>query len=143
MRSLEEVQKAIDNAPPIEIDGQLFEQNPKDLRGDSEYSGKEVVTRKEQDKYGDKLKYKARKKKRIVPQTQAYYDRRTRELAKSNPTILKKLSGKDGYQLSDLYLSELDSLKNLGYLPYRNLYWKQYFNFGQEHLGEIWRERVL
>ena len=128
MRSLEEVQKAIDDAPPIEIDGQLFEQNPKDLRGDSEYSGKEVVTRKEQDKYGDKLKYKARKKKRIVPQTQAYYDRRTRELAKSNPTILKKLSGKDGYQLSHLSLSELDSLKNLGYLP-TDINIKQYFPF--------------
>ena len=128
MRSLEEVQKAIDNAPPIEIDGQLFEQNPKDLRGDSEFSGKEVVTRKEQDKYGDKLKYKARKKKRIVPQTQAYYDRRARELAKSNPTILKKLSGKDGYQLSHLSLSELDSLKNLGYLP-ANINIQQYFPF--------------
>ena len=30
MRSLKEVQKAIDNAPPIEIDGKLFEQNKKD-----------------------------------------------------------------------------------------------------------------
>jgi len=128
MRSLEEVQKAIDNAPPIEIDGKLFEQNPKDLRGDSEFSGKEVVTRKEQNKYGDKLKYKARKKKRIVPATQAYYDRRARELAKSNPTILKKLSGKDGYQLSHLSLSELDSLKNLGYLP-TDINIKQYFPF--------------
>ena len=138
MRSLEEVQKAIDNAPPIEIDGQLFEQNPKDLRGDSEYSGKEVVTRKEQDKYGDKLKYKARKKKRIVPQTQAYYDRRARELAKSNPTILKKLSGKGGYQLSHLSLSELDTLKNLGYLP-AEINVKQYFPF-EKKIVEISQE---
>jgi len=128
MRSLEEVQKAIDNAPPIEIDGKLFEQNKKDLRGDSEFSGKEVVTRKEQDKYGDKLKYKSSGKKRIVPATQAYYDRRARELAKSNPTILKKLSGKGGYQLSHLSLSELDSLKNLGYLP-AEINLKQYFPF--------------
>jgi len=128
MRSLEEVQKAIDNAPPIEIDGKLFEQNKKDLRGDSEFSGKEVVTRKEQDKYGDKLKYKSAGKKRIVPVTQAYYDRRARELAKSNPTILKKLSGKGGYQLSHLSLSELDTLKNLGYLP-AEINLKQYFPF--------------
>jgi hypothetical protein len=128
MRSLEEVQKAIDNAPPIEMDGKLFEQNKKDLRGDSEFSGKEVVTRKEQDKYGDKLKYKSTGKKRIVPVTQAYYDRRARELAKSNPTILKKLSGKGGYQLSHLSLSELDSLKNLGYLP-AEINLKQYFPF--------------
>ena len=56
MRTLEEVQKAIDDAPSIKIGDKLFEQNPKDLRGDSEFSGKEVVTRKEQDKYGDKLK---------------------------------------------------------------------------------------
>ena len=128
MRSLEDVQKAINNAPPIEIDGKLFEQNKKDLRGDSEFSGKEVVTRKEQDKYGDKLKYKSSGKKRIVPVTQAYYDRRARELAKSNPTILKKLSGKGGYQLSHLSLSELDSLKNLGYLP-AEINLKQYFPF--------------
>jgi hypothetical protein len=128
MRSLEEVQKAIDNAPPIEIDGKLFEQNKKDLRGDSEFSGKEVVTRKEQDKYGDKLKYKSAGKKRIVPVTQAYYDRRARELSKSNPTILKKLSGKGGYQLSHLSLSELDTLKNLGYLP-AEINLKQYFPF--------------
>ena len=128
MRSLEEVQKAIDNASPIEIDNKLFEQNKKDLRGDSEFSGKQVVTRKEQDKYGDKLKYKSTGKKRIVPVTQAYYDRRARELAKSNPTILKKLSGKGGYQLSHLSLSELDSLKNLGYLP-AEINVKQYFPF--------------
>ena len=128
MRSLEEIQIAIDNAPPIEIDGKLFEQNKKDLRGDSEFSGKQVVTRKEQDKYGDKLKYKSTGKKRIVPVTQAYYDRRARELAKSNPTILKKLSGKKGYQLSHLSLSELDSLKNLGYLP-AEINLKQYFPF--------------
>ena len=128
MRSLEDVQKAIDNAPPIEIDGKLFEQNKKDLRGDSEFSGKQVVTRKDQDKYGDKLKYKSTGKKRIVPVTQAYYDRRARELAKSNPTILKKLSGKAGYQLSHLSLSELDTLKNLGYLP-AEINLKQYFPF--------------
>ena len=128
MRSLEEIQIAIDNAPPIEIDGKLFEQNKKDLRGDSEFSGKQIVTRKEQDKYGDKLKYKSTGKKRIVPVTQAYYDRRARELAKSNPTILKKLSGKGGYQLSHLSLSELDSLKNLGYLP-AEINLKQYFPF--------------
>ena len=128
MRSLEEIQIAIDNAPPIEIDGKLFEQNKKDLRGDSEFSGKQIVTRKEQDKYGDKLKYKSTGKKRIVPVTQAYYDRRARELAKSNPTILKKLSGKEGYQLSHLSLSELDTLKNLGYLP-AEINLKQYFPF--------------
>ena len=138
MRGLEEVQKAIDNAPPIEIDGKLFEQNKKDLRGDSEFSGKEVVTRKEQDKYGDKLKYKSAGKKRIVPVTQAYYDRRARELAKSNPTILKKLSGKGGYQLSHLSLSELDTLKNLGYLP-AEINLKQYFPF-EKKIVEISQE---
>ena len=138
MRGLEEVQKAIDNAPPIEIDGKLFEQNKKDLRGDSEFSGKEVVTRKEQDKYGDKLKYKSTGKKRIVPVTQAYYDRRARELAKSNPTILKKLSGKGGYQLSHLSLSELDTLKNLGYLP-TDINIKQYFPF-EKKIVEISQE---
>ena len=138
MRSLKEVQKAIDNAPQIEIDGKLFDQNPKDLTGRSEFSGKEIITRKEYDKYKDKLEIKGAGKKRIVPVTQAYYDRRARELAKSNPTILKKLSGKGGYQLSHLSLSELDTLKNLGYLP-AEINLKQYFPF-EKKIVEISQE---
>jgi hypothetical protein len=35
----------------------------------------------------------------------------------SNPQILKKMAGTEGYHLSHLSLNELDSLKNLGYLP--------------------------
>ena len=65
MRSLVEIQAVIDNAPTVEIDGKFFEQSSKDLQGRSEYSSKELITRKEHDKYKDKLKYKSTGKKRI------------------------------------------------------------------------------
>jgi len=128
MRSLKEVQKAIDNAPPIEIGNKFFEQNKKDLRGDSEYSGKLVVTRKEQDKYGDKLKYKSTGKKRIEDTSKYTEVRKAKDLKRSNPAILNKISGKKGLQLSHLSLGELDTLKNLGYLP-AEINIKQYHPF--------------
>ena len=66
LRSLAELQKVIDEAPLIEINGKFFEQNPEDLAGDSEYSSKELISRKELDKKGpdgvrnrDKLKFKS------------------------------------------------------------------------------------
>ena len=128
MRTLEEVQSAINNAPPIKIGDKLFEQNKKDLRGDSEYSGKSVVTRKEQDKYGEKLKYKSAGKKRIENTSKYAEARKAKDLYRSNPAILTKLAGKDGLQLAHLSLGELDTLKNLGYLP-ADINIKQYHPF--------------
>jgi len=128
IRTLEEVQKAIDDAPSIKIGDKLFEQNRKDLRGDSEYSGKQVVTRKEQDKYGDKLKYKSAGKKRIEDTAKYTEARKTKDLYRSNPAILNKLAGKEGLQLAHLSLGELDTLKNLGYLP-ADINIKQYHPF--------------
>ena len=128
MRTLEEVQKAIDDAPSIKIGDKLFEQNRKDLRGDSEYSGKQVVTRKEQDKYGDKLKYKSAGKKRIEDTAKYTEARKAKDLYRSNPAILNKLAGKEGLQLAHLSLGELDTLKNLGYLP-ADINIKQYHPF--------------
>ena len=40
LRSLEELQLVIDEAPLLEINGKFFEQNAKDLEGRSEYSSK-------------------------------------------------------------------------------------------------------
>ena len=59
LRSLEELQLVIDEAPLIEINGKFFEQNAKDLEGRSEYSSKELISRKELDKYRDKLNFKS------------------------------------------------------------------------------------
>jgi hypothetical protein len=65
-RSLEEVQAIIDNAPKIQKKNKVVEMTKKDLEGRSEYNnvqkkigpGKIFVTRKELDKFGDKLKFK-------------------------------------------------------------------------------------
>jgi len=69
IRSLEEVQKAIDNAPLLPINGKLYKQNPKDLTGTSEYSSKEVITVRESEKYGKKLKYPTTGAKQIEDPT--------------------------------------------------------------------------
>ena len=83
LRSLAELQKVIDEAPLIEINGKFFEQNPEDLAGDSEYSSKELISRKELDKKGpdgvrnrDKLKFKSTGKKRIEEVNQGNINRR-------------------------------------------------------------------
>jgi hypothetical protein len=83
LRSLAELQKIIDEAPLLEINGKFFEQNPEDLMGDSEYSSKELISRKELDKKGpdgvrnrDKLKFKSTGKKRIEEINQGNITRR-------------------------------------------------------------------
>ena len=83
LRSLEELQLVIDEAPLIEINGKFFEQNAKDLEGRSEYSTKELISRKELDKKGhdgvrnrDKLKFKSTGKKRIEEVNQGNINRR-------------------------------------------------------------------
>ena len=85
LRSLAELQKVIDEAPLIKINGKFFEQNPEDLAGDSEYSSKELISRKELDKKGpdgvrnrDKLKFKSTGKKRIEETNQGNINRRNK-----------------------------------------------------------------
>jgi len=83
LRSVAELQKVIDEAPLLEINGKFFEQNPKDLEGRSEYSSKELISRKELDKKGpdgiknrDKLKFKSTGPKRIEEINQGNITRR-------------------------------------------------------------------
>ena len=90
LRSLEELQLVIDEAPLLEIDGKFFEQNAKDLEGRSEYSAKELISRKELDKKGpdgktnrEKLKFKSAGKKRIEETNQGNINRRNKIIAAS------------------------------------------------------------
>ena len=53
LRSLAELQKIIDEAPLLEINGKFFEQSAKDLEGRSEYSSTELISRKELDSDAD------------------------------------------------------------------------------------------
>ena len=87
LRSLEELQLVIDEAPLLEIDGKFFEQNPKDLEGRSEYSTKELISRKELDKYRDKLKFKSTGKKRIEETNQGNINRRNKIIAAQGSEI--------------------------------------------------------
>ena len=87
LRSLEELQLVIDEAPLIEINGKFFEQNAKDLEGRSEYSSKELISRKELDKYRDKLKFKSTGKKRIEETNQGNINRRNKIIAAQGSEI--------------------------------------------------------
>jgi len=135
-RTLEEVQAIIDNAPKIKKKNKVVEMNPKDLEGRSEYNNVEkkkgpakvFVSRKELKKYEGKLNFKSVGKSILEDASKKNKARQAKDLARSNPTIFRKMSGKDGYQLSHLSLDELDSLKNLGYLP-ANVNIKSYFPF--------------
>ena len=120
VRTLVEIQAIIDNAPAIEIDGKFFEPNAKDLQGRSEYSGKELITRKEHEKYKDKLKYKSTGKKRIVLRSAAT-EKRTKWIKEvSDVTTEQKLAApkKTGVELSHLgSKTGLVTPNNLAYLP--------------------------
>jgi len=87
LRSLEELQLVIDEAPLIEINGKFFEQNAKDLEGRSEYSAKELISRKELDKYRDKLNFKSTGKKRIEETNQGNINRRNKIIAAQGSEI--------------------------------------------------------
>jgi len=102
-RTLVEIQAIIDNAPTIEIDGKFFEQTAKDLQGTSEYSGKELITRKEHEKYKDKLKYKSTGKRKIVSPNQTNIKRyeTIKKVQGSNISMIG--SGQTGKQFSHVY----------------------------------------
>ena len=135
-RSLEEVQAIIDNAPKIKKKNKMVEMNPKDLEGRSDYNSvqkkigpqKIYVTRKELDKYRKQLKFKTEGKPVLEEKSKYAEARIKKDIERSNPQILRKITGKDGYQLSHLSLGELDTLKNLGYLP-ADINIKQYHPF--------------
>ena len=73
IRSVEEVQKIIDNAPELEINGKFFKQNPKDLTGTSVRSGKELITVRESQLPG--LKFPATGTKKVEDPTQGAKNR--------------------------------------------------------------------
>ena len=120
----------------IKKKGKLVNMTPKDLAGISEYNSvkdnkgpaKVFVSRKELKKYEGKLNFKTRGKPVLEEQSKYSKIRKAKDLARSNPAILNKLAGKEGLQLSHLSLGELDTLKNLGYLP-ADINIKQYHPF--------------
>ena len=74
MRSVEEVQKIIDNAPELEINGKFFKQNAKDLTGTSVRSGKELITVRESQLPG--LKFPSTGAKQVYDPTEGSKTRR-------------------------------------------------------------------
>jgi len=63
-----------------------------------------------------------------VPKNKGNMVRYAKMSLQSNPSILTKMAGKEGLHLSHLSLTELDSLKNLGYLP-KDINIKSYHSF--------------
>ena len=73
IRSVAEVQKVIDDAPELKINGKFFLQNAKDLTGTSVRSGKELITVRESQLPG--LKFPATGSKKVEDPTQGAKNR--------------------------------------------------------------------
>ena len=132
-RTFEEIQKAIDDAPPKSVkrkDGTLKKVpvTPKDLYGKGKNYPHKIIARSEYDLHKDKLNIEGTGKPVVEDTKKGNIVKYARNKLQSNPTILAKMAGKEGYHLSHLSLTELDSLKNLGYLP-KDINIKQYHSF--------------
>jgi hypothetical protein len=133
MRTLEEIQKAIDDAPPKYVpkkDGTLKKVpvTSKDLYGKGKNYPHKIIARSEYNLHKDKLNIEGTGKPVVEDPKKANIVRYAKNKLQSNPIILAKMAGKGGFQLSHLSLTELDSLKNLGYLP-KDINIKQYHSF--------------
>jgi hypothetical protein len=127
IRTLEEVQEIIDNAPPVTKKGKSVERNAKDLLAESSYvdkkkGGTQYITRKEYDKYKKKLKFKATGRESFVKETRkkAADKRKDFTKKKSSPSLETKMaaSKKSGLNLHHAGFKEsLTDLKNLMYIP--------------------------
>ena len=95
IRSVEEVQKVIDNAPELEINGKFFKQNAKDLTGTSVRSGKELITVRESQLPG--LKFPSRGSKKVE---EAGVAGRLARKIKIDPAQGGELSVKGGKEIS-------------------------------------------
>jgi len=133
IRTFEEIQEAIYNAPPKYVtkkDGTLkrVPVTPKDLYGEGKNYPHKIVARTEYDLHKDKLDIEGKGKPVVEDFNKSNKVRYAKNKLQSNTTILAKMAGTDGYHLSHLSLTELDSLKNLGYLP-KDINIKQYHSF--------------
>ena len=127
LRTLEEVQKAIDNAPSITIKGKTFERNPKDLLAESTYVDKEkggtqYITRKEFDEYKKKLKFKATGPKNFGEETRKKAADKRRDFTKtrSSESLEKALAAPKKSKLNFHHAGfkeSLTDLKNTMYIP--------------------------
>ena len=127
LRTLEEVQKAIDNAPSITIKGKTFERNPKDLLAESTYVDKEkggiqYITRKEFDEYKKKLKFKATGPKNFGEETRKKAADKRKDFTKtrSSESLEKGLAApkKSGLNFHHAgFKKSLTDLKNTMYIP--------------------------
>jgi len=127
LRTLEEVQKAIDDAPPITVKGKTFERNAKDLIADSSYvnkkkGGTQYITRKEFDKYKDKLKFKTTGPKNFGEETRKKARDKRRDFTKtrSSESLEKALAAPQKSKLNFHHAGfkeSLTDLKNTMYIP--------------------------
>tara|TARA_R110002153_G_scaffold223105_1_gene375544 strand:- start:647 stop:1996 length:1350 start_codon:yes stop_codon:yes gene_type:complete len=127
IRTLEEVQKAINDAPAITIKGKTFERNAKDLIADSSYvnkkeGGTQYITRKEFDEYKDELKFKASGPKNFSEETikKARDKRRDFTKKRSSESLEKALAAPQKSKLNFHHAGfkeSLTDLKNTMYIP--------------------------
>jgi len=127
IRTLEEVQKAIDNAPPVLKKGKSVERNPKDLLAESSYvkkkeGGTQYITRKEYDEYKNKLKFKTTGRESFVKETRKKAAKKRSNLTKTKSSLSLETElaapKKTGLNFHHAGFKEsLTNLKNTMYIP--------------------------
>jgi len=93
IRSVEEVQKIIDNAPELKINGKFFKQNAKDLTGTSVRSGKELITVRESQLPG--LKFPSKGSKQVEEAGVAGRLERQRKIKPAQGKEISVVGGKE------------------------------------------------
>ena len=106
-RTFEEIQKAIDDAPEKSVkrkDGTLKKVpvTPKDLWGEGKNYPHKIIARTEYNKYKDQLNIEGTGKPVVEDPKTANKIRYAKKKLQSNPTILAKMAGGEGFHLSHL-----------------------------------------
>ena len=103
MRTVEEVQAAIDAAPPKIIDGKEFPLTAKDLRGEGQYYKNKIVGRKELERFKDQLVIPAKGKPVVQDPNKSNITRSNKIKAVQGSNISLLGQGQKGTQFSHVY----------------------------------------
>ena len=119
MRTAEEIQEAIDNAPPKIIDGKEVPLTKKDLRGEGQYYKYKIATRNELDRHADKLKIPGKGRPILKERRLGNVKRYETTLKRSSPSVEAEIAAPKKSKLNfhhAAFKNTMTDLKNSMYI---------------------------
>ena len=119
MRTAEEVQAAIDAAPPKIIKGKEVPLTAKDLRGEGEYYKNKIVTRNELERHKDKLKIPGKGKPILEEKSKKNIQRQNVTKLRSSPSVEAEIAAPKKSKLNfhhAAFKNTMTDLKNSMYI---------------------------